>query len=270
MAGPPDAAEFLPFAHRLADAAGEVIRRYWRQPIAVEQKPDDSPVTIADREAEQALRRLIRDTYPEHGIVGEEYGAEGGEAEMLWCLDPIDGTKSFITGRPLFGTLISLVHAGRPILGIIDQCVLRERWVGVCGQPSLYDGQPIRTRACPSLDRAVLFVTNLEMFETAEDRAAFDRVQDAVHLPMYGGDCYAYGLLAMGFADLVVEAGLDDHDFMALVPVIEGAGGIVTGWQGRALKRGADGRVIAAGDPRVHAEAMELLASDRASAARRT
>jgi histidinol phosphatase-like enzyme (inositol monophosphatase family) len=260
MAGSQDAADFLPFAHRLADAAGEIIRRYWRKPITVEQKPDDSPVTVADREAEQALRRLIRDAYPEHGIVGEEYGVESGEAELVWCLDPIDGTKSFITGRPLFGTLISLLHAGRPILGIIDQCVLRERWVGVRGQPSLHDGQPIRVRACPSVDRAVLFVTTLQMFKTAEDRAAFGRVHDAVQLPMYGGDCYAYGLLAMGFADLVVEAGLDDHDFMALVPVIEGAGGIMTDWQGRALGRGSAGRVIAAGDPRIHAEVLELLA----------
>jgi inositol-phosphate phosphatase / L-galactose 1-phosphate phosphatase / histidinol-phosphatase len=270
MAGSPDPADFLPFAHRLADAAGEIIRRYWRKPIAVEQKTDASPVTIADREAEQALRRLIRETYPEHGILGEEYGIERGEAELLWCLDPIDGTKSFITGRPLFGTLISLLQAGRPILGIIDQCVLRERWVGVRGQPSRHDGQAIRTRSCTSIDQAVLFVTTLQMFRAAEDRTAFGRVHDAVRLPMYGGDCYAYGLLAMGFADLVVEAGLSDHDFMALVPVIEGAGGLMTDWQGRALERGSDGRVIAAGDPRVHAEAMELLALDPAPTARRS
>ena len=259
MAGSPDPAEFLPFAHRLADAAGEIIRRYWRKPIPVEQKADDSPVTIADREVEQTLRDLIRSTYPEHGITGEEFGVEGGEAELVWCLDPIDGTKSFITGRPLFGTLISLVQDGQPVLGVIDQCVLKERWVGVRGQPSLHDGQPIRTRACRSLDRAVLFATTLQMFATVEDRAAFDRVHDAVRLPMYGGDCYAYGLLAMGFADLVVEAGLSDHDFMALVPVVEGAGGLMTDWQGRALGRGSDGRVIAAGDPQLHAEAMKLL-----------
>lgn len=256
------AAELLPFAHRLADAAGEVVRRYYRTPVAVEHKADASPVTIADREAEQALRALIRAEHPDHGIEGEEFGVERGGAELVWCLDPIDGTKSFITGRPLFGTLIGLARAGRPILGVIDQCILGERWAGAEGAQSTWNGRPIRTRPCPALDQAVLYATSPQLFRAGPEKAAFARVEAAVRLPMYGGDCYAYGLLALGFADLIVEAGLDPHDFMALVPVIEGAGGIITDWQGRALCAASDGQVVAAGDARVHAQALSLLAGE--------
>jgi inositol-phosphate phosphatase / L-galactose 1-phosphate phosphatase / histidinol-phosphatase len=255
-------AELVAFAHRLADVAGGIIRRYWRQPIAVETKADDSPVTIADREAEQALRELIRTTWPGHGIAGEEFAHERVDAELVWCLDPIDGTKSFIIGRPLFGTLIALARAGQPILGVIDQCVLGERWVGVAGEPTTWNGRPARIRPCPGLAEAVLSTTSPQMFRGPVERAAFARIERAVRLPMYGGDCYGYGLLALGCVDLIVEAGLSPHDFMALLPVIEGAGGIITDWQGRPLRPGADGRVVAAGDRRVHAAAITLLRGD--------
>jgi inositol-phosphate phosphatase/L-galactose 1-phosphate phosphatase/histidinol-phosphatase len=257
----PPAAELLAFVHRLADAAGEVIRRHYRTPVLVEHKADDSPVTIADREAEEALRTLIRAEHPDHGIEGEEFGVERADAEFVWCLDPIDGTKSFITGRPLFGTLISLARAGRPILGLIDQCILHERWLGIEGRPSTWNGRPISVRPCASLDLAVLYATSAKMFAAPADRAAFARIEQEVRLPMYGGDCYAYGLLALGFADLIVEAELDPHDFMALVPVIEGAGGTITDWQGGALTMASDGRVVAAGDVRVHAQALGVLAA---------
>lgn len=257
---PAELAGFLAFAHRLADAAAEVIRPYFRSRIAVDHKADASPVTIADRAAEQAMRQLILTTYPDHGIEGEEFGRDRVEAEFVWCLDPIDGTKSFITGRPLFGTLISLLHHGRPILGIIDQCILKERWVGAMGRTSTWNGQPIKVRPCLELAQAVLYATSPGMFKTAAERSAFGRVEAAVHLPMYGGDCYAYGLLAMGFADLVIEASLDSHDFMALVPVIEGAGGLMTDWQGRALTTSSVGQVVAAGDPALHRQALALLA----------
>ena len=141
-------ADLMPFAHRLADAAGEVLRRYFRTPVAVERKADLTPVTVADREAERVMRAMIRDAYPGHGVDGEEYGAERADAELVWSLDPVDGTKSFVTGRPLFGTLVGLFRAGRPALGVIDQCILGERWAGVAGQPSRWNGAPIRTRAC--------------------------------------------------------------------------------------------------------------------------
>jgi len=255
----PALAALVPFAHQLADVAAAVVGRYYRTAVSVEAKADASPVTIADREAERAMRELIRASYPEHGIEGEELGAERADAELVWHLDPIDGTKSFITGRPLFGTLIGLSRAGVPLLGVIDQCVSGERWLGRVGESSSWNGQPIRVRSCGTLRDAVLSVTSPRMFGAAE-RGAVARVEDAVRFPVYGGDCYAYGLLAMGFIDLIVEADLDAYDFMALVPVIEGAGGIVTDWQGAPLSRASDGRIVAAGDRRVHESALKLLA----------
>ncbi len=252
------AAELVAFALRLADAAGAVVRRYYRAPLAVESKADASPVTAADREAEQVLRAMIRAAYPEHGIEGEEFAGERLDAEFVWTLDPIDGTKSFVIGRPLFGTLIALTRAERPILGVIDQCILGERWLGAAGRGSTWNDRPIRVRACPALAQAVLSVTSPQMFSAVE-RAAIARLESAVRFPVYGGDCYAYGLLAMGLIDLIVEADLDVHDFMALVPVIEGAGGLVTDWQGAALSSRSDGRIVAAGDPRVHESALQLL-----------
>jgi inositol-phosphate phosphatase/L-galactose 1-phosphate phosphatase/histidinol-phosphatase len=252
--------EFVELAHALADAAAVPQRRYFRTPVAVDTKADESPVTIADREAEAAMRELIGRHFPSHGILGEEYGAERTDAEHVWVLDPIDGTKSFITGRPLFGTLIALLREGAPVLGIIDQSIIHERWVGIAGEPSTHNGNPIRVRACAELGHAVLFATSPRMFGTATPRrSAFQRVEDKVRLPMFGGDCYAYGLMAMGLADLVIEAGLAPYDYMALVPVIEGAGGTLTDWQGRRLGLDSDGCVIAAGDVRVRDAASELL-----------
>jgi inositol-phosphate phosphatase / L-galactose 1-phosphate phosphatase / histidinol-phosphatase len=252
--------EHLAFAHELADAAGAVLRRYYRAPISVEYKADESPVTIADREAERAMRDLIRARLPEHGIEGEEFAIEHDGAELVWSLDPIDGTKAFVIGRPTFGTLISLLRHGEPVLGIIDQCVLGERWVGAAGQPSTFNQGAISVRACPDLAHAVLCSTSPDMFKAAEEQAAFARLVQAVKFSVYGGDCYAYGLLAMGGVDVVVEADLDLHDFAALVPVIQGAGGFITDWLGRPLKRGSGGRVVAAGDRRVHEQALALLA----------
>jgi inositol-phosphate phosphatase / L-galactose 1-phosphate phosphatase / histidinol-phosphatase len=257
--GPPAAGDLLPFAGRLADVAGEVIRRYYRMPVAVESKPDASPVTIADREAELAMREVIRARYPEHGIEGEEFGAEREDAELVWHLDPIDGTKSFIIGRPLFGTLIGLSHRGRPLLGLVDQCISGERWIGVMGGGTSWNGEAVRVRPCPNLGDAVLGTTSPLMFAAGVEQAAFTRVQEAVRYPLFGGDCYTYGLLAMGFVDLVIETDLDAHDFMALVPVVEGAGGIMTDWHGRPLHTGSDGRIIAAGDRRLHRAACALL-----------
>ncbi len=252
--------EYLAFAHELADKAGEVLRRYYRAPISVDYKADESPVTIADREAERVMRDLIRARFPEHGIEGEEFASEHGEAELVWSLDPIDGTKAFLVGRPTFGTLISLLRQGTPVLGIIDQCISRERWVGAQGQPSTCNDARIRVRPCPDLEQAVLSTTSPQMFRTDEEQAAFARIAGVVKFPVYGGDCYAYGLLAMGFTDLVIEADLDLHDFAALVPIVEGAGGVMTDWRGQPLGRGSDGRVVAAGDRRAHAQALALLA----------
>ena len=245
-------------AQQLADAAGKIIRGYFRTPVAVLDKADDSPVTIADRESEAAMRKLINAACPEHGIYGEEFGLENTDAEWVWVLDPIDGTKSFITGKPCFGVLIALLHHGVPVLGIIDQPITRERWLGVSGHPTTLNGQPIRVRECPDLQHSALYATAPEMFIGADDRA-FHTLRAQVKLPRYGADCYAYGLLAAGFVDLVVEASLQPYDYSALVPVVEGAGGIMTDWQGNRLGLQSDGRVVAAGDRRSHAAALAVL-----------
>ncbi len=252
--------QFLALAVDLAEAAGAAIRPYFRQPLAVDDKPDRSPVTAADRAAEAAMRRLIAARFPGHGIIGEEFGREREEAEFVWVLDPIDGTKSFISGVPLFGSLIALAQNGRPILGIIDQPIARERWIGAEDRPTTFNGKPIRCRACPSLSAATVFATSPDMFEGG-DAAAFARVAAAAKLVRFGADCYAYGLLAHGFIDLVIEASLKPYDFGAMLPIVAGAGGVASDWQGAPLTLASDGRVLVAGDRRAHEAGLALLAA---------
>ena len=248
----------LSFAQHLADAAGGVIRPYFRKPLTIRDKTDLSPVTVADREAEEAMRGLIERHFPDHGIFGEEFGGVREDAEFVWVLDPIDGTKSFISGVPLFGTLIALTRGGCPILGVIDQPISRERWLGATGRTTTLNGAAIRCRACPGLGAATLFATTPEMFR-GSDAAAFARVSAAVKLTRFGADCYAYGLLAAGFIDLVLEASLKPYDFCALIPIVEGAGGMATDWRGAGLGLASDGRVLVAGGHAVHEAALALL-----------
>ncbi|MGE0151158.1 MAG: histidinol-phosphatase [Reyranellaceae bacterium] len=249
----------IALATDMAEAAGDVIRRYFRTPVSVDVKADESPVTIADRQAETAMRTLIEKRRPRDGILGEEHGRERLEAEYVWVLDPIDGTKAFITGMPVFGTLIGLLHRGRPVLGVIDQPILRERWLGIASEATTLNGRKVATRTCPSLDKAFLYSTAPDMFKGA-DAVAYERVKGKVRQPRFGGDCYAYGLLAMGFADLVIESSLQPYDYCAVIPVVEGAGGVMTDWQGQALTIDSDGRVVAAGDRAAHAAALRALA----------
>lgn len=253
---------FLALAGRLAGAARAVARRHFRQGLAVEDKADESPVTRADREAEAAMRELIAAAHPDHGIHGEEFGVDNPGAEFVWVLDPIDGTKRFITGNPLFGSLIALLQGGRPILGIIDMPILEERWVGAAGHATRFTdrtgAREARTRSCPSLAAATLLSTAPEMFRGA-DGEGFQRLRRAAKLTLYGGDCFNYGLLSSGFADLVVEADLKPYDYLAHAPIITGAGGVMTDWQGRPPGLESDGRVLCAGDRRCHEEAISLL-----------
>jgi inositol-phosphate phosphatase / L-galactose 1-phosphate phosphatase / histidinol-phosphatase len=249
---------FLALAGELADAAGVAIRPVFRTRLAVDDKPDLTPVTAADRAAEAAMRQLIEARFPDHGIIGEEFGRERETAEFVWVLDPIDGTKSFISGVPLFGTLIALTERGRPMLGIIDQPISQERWVGAVGRPTTLNGAPIHCRACQRLSAATLFATTPDMFK-GEDAAAFARVSAGAKLVRFGADCYAYGLVAAGFVDLVVEASLKPYDFCAIVAIVEGAGGVASDWQGRSLNLASDGRVVIAGDARAHKAALALL-----------
>lgn len=252
-------AAFIDLAGRLADVAGKVARRYFRTGVTVIGKADASPVTIADREAEARMRVLINRECPEHGIYGEEHGVERVDAEYVWVLDPIDGTKSFISGVPMFGTLIALLRRGEPILGVIDQPILRDRWLGAAGHPTRFNGAVARTRACRTLSEASLFATTPDMFRGAS-AASFRRLHKAVKLPRYGTDCYAYGLLASGHVDVVVEARLQPYDYLAQVPIIAGAGGILTDWEGRPLGLGSGDKVCAVGDRRQHRKVLDLLA----------
>jgi len=255
---PSELDRFLALASELADAAGSVIRPYFRQRLMVEDKSDLTPVTAADRAAELAMRGLIEDRFPDHGIVGEEFGRVREGAEFVWVLDPIDGTKSFISGVPLFGTLIALARAGHPILGIIDQPISRERWIGAEGYETTHNGSPIRCRACPDIGAATVFATSPDMFRERH-ADAFSRVSRAAKLVRYGADCYAYGLVALGFVDVVIEASLNPYDFGPMLPIIEGAGGIASDWHGEPLGLLSDGRVLIAGDKRTHSDALALL-----------
>ncbi|CAN6446538.1 unnamed protein product [Victoria cruziana] len=258
---------FVNVGNEVADAAGEVIRRYFRKKVEILDKDDLSPVTIADRTAEEAMVSVISKNFPSHAIYGEENGWRCKEesADYVWVLDPIDGTKSFITGKPLFGTLIALLYKGKPVLGVIDQPVLRERWVGACGRRTVLNGTDISTRSCSKLSDAYLYTTSPHLFGGGSE-AAFARVRDKVKVPLYGCDCYAYALLATGYVDLVVESGLKPYDFLALIPVIEGAGGTITDWKGDNLFWDASPNspttsynVVAAGDSVVHKQALESL-----------
>lgn len=250
-----DIADLVAFAHRLADFAAPLALHYFRTELPVEAKADASPVTAADRAIEALLRAEIRAAYPEHGVLGEE---EGGDFKrpLTWVIDPIDGTKSFITGMPLFGTLIALVSGDRPVLSVIDMPALAERWCGT-GEAAWFGEKPART-SDRSLAEARLFATSPDIF-AGSDADAFASLSGAVGLRRFGGDCYAYGLLASGHCDLVVEAGLQVYDVMALVPVVEGAGGVMTDWGGQPLTPAFDGRVVAAANAGLHAEALRHL-----------
>ena len=251
-------AELVALAHRLADAARPIAARYFRTQVTVDDKTDSSPVTIADREAETAMRALLSEHVPDHGVFGEEHGAVRTDADYVWVLDPIDGTKAYITGLPIFGTLIALLHRGQPVLGVIDQPILKERWLGVSGERSTFNGQPIQVRACPTLDRAYMYSTAPIMFPGAFEKR-HEALTQKVKLFRWGGDCYAYGLLASGHVDLVVENSLKLYDFAALVAVIKGAGGLITDWQGKELDVHSDGSVLAAGDAAAHRAALGIL-----------
>jgi histidinol phosphatase-like enzyme (inositol monophosphatase family) len=254
----------IALAHALADAAGAVVRNWFRKPNGYELKDDRSPVTRADRESEAAMRRLIEAERSGDGIVGEEHGTKDGVSGRRWVLDPIDGTHSFAAGRAIFGTLIALVEDGWPVLGVIDQPIQRERWLGVAGRPTTFNGVPVSTRACAGIEGAVLATTSPHYF--SEDAAQrFLQLVAATSgghnrmTPLYGGDCYNYGLVASGHIDLVCEDGLKLHDFAALVPVVEGAGGRMCDWNGDPLTTESEGHVLAIGDPARVDDVLEAL-----------
>ena len=256
------AIDFEAFVDELAAVSGETIRPFFRSALGVENKSRSGgfdPVTAADRAAEAAMRALIKRTFPEHGVIGEELGADRPDAEYVWVLDPIDGTKSFICGLPAWGTLIALTQNGVPIYGMMHQPFTREHFSGD-GRGARYRGpagdRALRVRPCAALSDAIMLTTSPLLMNEA-DRQCFRRVEREVRLSRYGGDCYAYCVLAAGHVDLLIETELKPHDVLALIPIIEGAGGIMTTWDNGRPHNG--GRIIAAGDKRVHEQAMALL-----------
>src|SRR6202162_418625 len=261
------AVDFAAFVDRLAQVSSEVILPFCRSAMGAEDKSRGGvfdPVTEADRGAEAAMRRLIAQTFPVHGVIGEEYGRDRPDAEYVWVLYPIDGTKSFISALPTWGTLIGLMHRGQPVYGMMAQPFTRERFYGDgkrassrtlalshCeAPPSEWATRTLHARSCASLAEATLLTTSPLLIRDDADRAAYTRVERQVRLTRYGGDCYAYCALAAGFVDLVIETNLKPHDVVALVSIIEGAGGVITSWDGGEAAKG--GRIIAAGDAGLH------------------
>jgi myo-inositol-1(or 4)-monophosphatase len=258
------AVDFATFVDELASAAGEAIHPFFRTSLGVENKANGGPfdpVTAADRAAEQTMRALIRKNFPDHGIVGEEFGDDKPGAAYVWVLDPIDGTKSFISGMPVWGTLIGLMKEGAPVYGMMHQPFIGESFTGD-SRSARYRGpageRALRTRSCARLADATIFTTS-PLLMKPDERKLFQEVEAKTRLSRYGGDCYAYCMVAAGFVDLVIETGLKPHDIVALIPIIEGAGGVITDWTGGPAAKG--GRIIAAGDKRVHAETIKLLQS---------
>ena len=253
----PDFPAALALAEQVADVARRIVLEHFRAPIAVEHKSDATPVTVADRAIETHMRRMIRAAFPGHAVRGEEFAAEGS-GEFTWVLDPIDGTKSFVSGYPLFGSLIALQQEDRAVLGVLEAPMVSERWVGADGRAALFNGKPARTRDCRALGEAILCTTTPETFE-GTDRSRFEALSARTALRRFGGDCYLYGMLASGYCDLVVEAKLKPHDFMAAIPIVTGAGGRISDWRGAPLSAASDGRMVLAATDALWQQALEIL-----------
>ena len=252
----------LALAHAMADAAAETIRPWFRKRIAVDAKADASPVTIADRDAETVMRAMIEATFPAHGIRGEEFGTCRTDADWIWVLDPIDGTKSFLSGSLAFGTQIALLHRGLPVLGLINQPITGERWLGTAAVSTL-NGEPIRTSDTTRLDEAILYTSALEQFDGAR-HARFADLAARVRFTRFSHDCYAAGLLALGGIDLLIESNVFDYDILPQMPIIEAAGGIVTDWDGRPLMDVLRyDTVLMAANEEIHRAALQALSRGR-------
>ena len=253
-----DLSAFAVSAATMADASGALIRRDQQNKFDVQIKGDGSPVTSVDKAAERRIRGIISKLHPDHGIIGEEYPPSAAGSEFVWAIDPIDGTLPFLAGFPVFGTLIALLHRGVPILGVIDMPVTRERWIGGSNLPTTHNGKPVKTRACENLASALMSTSNPDFYDTTS-LPALKRMQQATQLSIYGGSCMAYGQIASGRIDVGIDVQFDVFDYLALVPIITGAGGIISDWNGDSLDVNSGDRFIAAGDARVHAEALEVL-----------
>ena len=258
--------DFVAFARELADAAHAMLAPAGRLRPDATLKPDRSFVTEFDLEIEHRLRTMIAARYPSHGVIGEEHSATDEQAELVWVLDPIDGTAPFIAGAPVYGTLIALAHEGVPVVGVIDQAATGDRWVGARGRPTTHQSGTCRTRVCAALGEAILTSSNPDFF-AADEKPALDALRAVTAWRIYGTACMAYGLLASGRTDIALDTGFKVHDFAPFVPILAGAGGRITDWHGRDLTLTSGPRVLAAGDARRHDEALALVERAMAGAA---
>jgi histidinol phosphatase-like enzyme (inositol monophosphatase family) len=253
-----DIANFAASASKMADTSGELIRTDQQHAFDIHIKDDGSPVTSVDQAAERRIRSIISELHPDHGILGEEYGPSAADSEFVWVIDPIDGTLPFVAGLPVFGTLLALLHNGAPVLGVIDMPMTRERWIGGTCLPTTHNGKTVRTRSCENLASAVMSTSNPDFYDETSI-PVLKRMQQASRLNVYGGSCMAYGQIASGRIDVGIDVQFDIHDYLPLVPVISGAGGIISDWYGNPLDMNSGDRFIAAGDQRTHAEALKVL-----------
>lgn len=255
-----DLSQYSAFAAHLADLARPIAKRYFRSELTIIDKPDSTPVTLADMEIETCIREEIARVYPTHGVLGEEHDDTNLDAEWVWVIDPIDGTKAFTCGKPQFGTLVALAHRGEPVIGVIDQPILDERWVGVKGLGATFNGRAARVSATRKpLSETIVLVTTPDMFDRAEDAPVFDRLKAACKGIYYGGDCYNYALLASGHVDLVIEVRLKTVDFAAVVNPIVEAGGVACDWGGRSLNLDSDGTIVAAANQALADEVLRVI-----------
>ncbi len=252
------AQEFIDFSQELAEASRALIRSRFRRTIDVEMKPDNTPVTTTDLEVETLIRNMIADRYPDHGVIGEEHPDSATNAECVWVIDPIDGTRSFIAGRPVFGTLIALAIDEAPVLGVVDIPITQERWVGAKGHATRLNGKVARTRKCPALSDAILLATSPEYLD-GDAAQPFTRVEKTSRFTIYDVGTQGYGLVASGFADIMIVARYGIVDYLAAVPVIEGAGGVVRAWDGAPLTLHSGERIVALGDSARLSEVLTLL-----------
>ncbi|MBD42249.1 MAG: histidinol phosphate phosphatase [Pelagibacteraceae bacterium] len=252
--------EFVIFIDQLADHSEKITMEYFRKNIEIDAKSDDTPVTIADRNCEMKIRDLITNKYPDHNILGEEFENKNLNSEFTWVIDPIDGTRSYIAGHKDFGTLIALLHNNIPILGIINCPAHNERWLGKINEESSMNGEVIRTSKNDKLEDCYAFTSGL-YFEDDNFKKVYDRLIKKTKYHRFGGDCYMYGMLASGLIEIVVEDTLKVHDYMALIPVIEGAGGCVSDRFGKKINLESDGSIVASSSKIIHKEVIQILNS---------
>jgi inositol-phosphate phosphatase/L-galactose 1-phosphate phosphatase/histidinol-phosphatase len=255
--------EIINFAHHLADISGEVIKKYFRIDNGEVTKDDDSPVTKADQEAEKVMREAIEKQFPDHGIIGEEYGVKAAKSDYTWILDPIDGTSSFIIGRPIFGTLIGLSYKGKSVLGIMNQPITSERWIGIEGDASYFNNKKIRTRNCTEISNAVMCSSSSFYFQNADEEilkriCGLTKYQKLGGI-IYGGDCYSYASLASGFIDIVLDPGLKVYDYAATMPIVQMAGGVITTWEGNDPQLKSGVKLVACATKELHEKVLEVI-----------